>query len=174
MTRMTENDFLKPLFSSGPLVMAVLVLLWGFGSLVLVAIRTQTVGSVLLANLAFIGDLVLLPCAGFLITYFYRAVTNAVDVVTSPVWNYGAGVLAVLLAAMSAARNDLISIWWAPHLTFYWFFAYMTISFLCKGLLQLILGTNKKFLWSFWVGVLILTSVHGILGLVFPKVFPEL
>lgn len=174
MTRMTENDFLNPLFSLGPLVMALLVLFWGFGSLVLVAIRTTTLGSVLLENPAFmVGDLLLLPFAGFLITYFYRAVANAVDIVTSPRWSYGIGVLAVLLPAISAVRNDLISIWWVPHLTFYWFFAYMTISFLCKGFLQLILGTNEKFLWLVWVGVLMLTSVHGILGLVFPKVFPR-
>ncbi len=173
MTRMTENDFLNPLFSLGPVAMALIVLFWGFGTLVLVAIQTKTVGSVLLANPAFIGDLLLLPFAGFLIAYFYRAVVNPVGIVTSPIWCYTVGVLALLLAAISVVRSDMISIWGVPHLTFYCFFAYIAISFVCKGLLQLILGTNEKFLWLVWVGVLILISVHVILGLIFPKVFPK-
>jgi hypothetical protein len=168
---MIQNDFLNPLFSLSPFVVALVILFWGFGTLALVAIRTKTVGSVLLANPAFIGDLLLLPCAGFLIAYFYRAVVHPVDIVTSPIWNYGVGFLALLLAAISVVRSDMISIWGVPHLTFYCFFAYIAISFVCKGLLQLILGTNEKFLWLVWVGVLILTSTHVILGLVFPKVF---
>jgi len=173
MSRMTENDFLNPLFSLGPFIVAMVILFWGFGTLVLVAIKTKTVFSVLLANPAFIGDFLLLPVAGFLITYFYRSVTSSIDIIILPVWSYGILTIAVILTVVSVTRNELFSIWWLPHQTFYCFFAYLSISFLIKGLLQLIIGAGSKPLWLIWTGVLILVTSSGVLGLIFPKVFPK-
>jgi len=173
MSRITEKDFLDPLYSLGPYIVAIVILFWGFGTLLLVAIKTKTVFSVLLANPAFIGDLFLLPIAGFLITYFYRSVNNPIDIIILPVWSYVILTIAIILTVVSVTRNELFNIWWIPHQTFYCFFAYLTISFLIKGLLQLILVTSDKALWLVWASVLILVSASAILGIVFPKIFPE-
>jgi len=171
---MTQNDFLNPVFTLNPVLVAMLAWFWGFGSLVLVAVRTNAVSSALLRHPGFmIGDFFLIPLACLLMTYFYQTVDHPIPLVTSPKWNYVA-VLALVLASISAIRFDLVSLWWIPHLAFYWFMAYALITFLGKGLLQLVLAGEKSFPWLIWFGVLMAISIHEVLGVIFgPKSLPK-
>ena len=147
---------------------------WCFGSLVLVAVRTNAVSSVLLRHPGFmIGDFFLIPLACFLMTYFYQTIDHPVPLVMSPKWNYVA-ILGLVLASISGIRFHLVSLWWIPHLTFYWFMAYALITFLAKGLLQLVVGGEKDSRWLIWLGVLIAICIHEMLPLIFgPKTLPK-
>jgi len=72
---MTQNDFFNSLFLLNPFFVAFLTWFWGFGSLVIYAIRTESVSTLLLKHPGImIGDFFLIPFSMFLITYFYQRV----------------------------------------------------------------------------------------------------
>ena len=174
-TKMTENDFLKPVFSLNPIVVALLIWFWGFGSLALIAIKTNSFGGVLLRHPGFIiGDFFLLPLAGLLIAYFYQHVSAPQRWVTSKVWIFGGAGAATILTVVSVVRNDLIYIWFVPHGTFYWFMAYVLITFFPRGLLQLVASKAERGLWPVWLAALLAVSGHFVIPMIFgPKILPK-
>jgi len=130
-----ENDFLKPILLLNPTLVAFLIWFWGFGSLALIAMRTDTVTSVLLKHPGFmVGDFFLLPITGLLVAHFYQHTGPAESIVTSKLWTIGGATAATILTVVSVVRNDLINIWFVPHGVFYWFMAYMLVIFFPKGL----------------------------------------
>lgn len=128
--KMMGNDFLKPILLLNPIAVAFVIWFWGFGSLALIAIRTNTVTSILLKHPGFmVGDFLLLPITGLLVAYFYQHSGPAESIVTSKLWTIGGVTIATILTVVSIVRNDLVNIWFVPHGVFYWFMAYMLVTF---------------------------------------------
>ena len=175
MAKIMANDFLKPVLSLNPVAVALLIWFWGFGSLVLIAIRTNSLASVLLKHPGFmVGDFFLLPLTGLLIAYFYQHSGATATSVTSKLWTIGGATLATILTLISILRNDLINIWFIPHGAFYWFMAYICITFFPRGLLHLVVTGADKWLWFVWSAALLTVSSHLVLPLIFgPKILPK-
>ncbi len=172
---MTQGDFLKSLFDLSPFLVAFLIWIWGFGSLVIYGIKTKAVKSVVLKTPGIIvGDFFVIPTLGFLITYFYQTIGNSLPVTASPYWSMITCLIALLLAAISAIRFDLVNRWFFPHIIFYWFMSYILLTFLTKGLYRLIFGELALGLRIIWLLVLIGTLAHIIMGIVWSKKFPPL
>lgn len=139
MPLITQNDFLNPLFSLNPIIVALIVWFTGWGSLFLIAWKTNSISVVLLKHPGFmIGDFLLLPLAGFLITYFYQSVNSPMTFVTSMKFTYFAIIFAVICTMLSALRSIFITknyhgIWSLPHITFIWFMVYILASFISTG-----------------------------------------
>lgn len=177
---LTRGDLLSKLFTLPPIVVALIILVWGWGNLFVVAISTHSLGSFLTHPAFMIGDLVMLPAAGFLITLFYQRVETPmhVAILFSKKWTCATLSVAFLLALYNAYFSIFIwksappDILMSPHFFFWWFFVYVLINFLARGFGQL-LYTTKYTLWLLYVGVIILVSVHLLLPTVFgPKTFP--
>ncbi len=172
---MTQNDFLNRLFSMNLFFVTLLTWFWGFGSLFVYAVRTDSVTTVLLRHPGImIGDFFLIPFSMFLITYFYQHVDNPVDLVVSNRWNYMI-LPAIFLTLVSAVRYDLLNIWFFPHSLFYCFMVYVLLNFFPKGLLQLVKGASEKYLWLIWFGIVLVLFVHELIPNIFgAKTFPKL
>jgi len=180
MSLMTQNDFLNPLFSLPPIVVALIIWFTGWGSLVLIAWRTNSVSTALLKHPGFmIGDFLLLPLAGFLITYFYQSVSNPVTSLASMKFTYFAIIFAVLCTMLATLGSIFITknyhgIWSVPHTIFIWFMVYILASFIPRGFFQLIHVPSTK-LWIVGLLVLFFAISHLALPLIFgPKTFPKL
>lgn len=172
---MTQGDFLKPIFDLPPFLAALFIWFWGFGSLVLYGIKTKAIKSVFLRTPGIIiGDFFIIPALGFLITYFYQTIENPLVATLSPCWSAATCLIAMILAAMSAIRFNLVNRWFFPHIIFYWFMAYILLTFLTKGLHQLIFGELVSGLRVIWLLVLIGTLTHIIMGIIWSKKFPRL
>lgn len=172
---MAQGDFLKPLFDLSPFLVAFLIWLWGFGSLVFYGIKTKAIRSVILKTPGIIiGDFFIIPTLGFLITYFYQAIENPLVVTSSSCWSAVTCLIAIILATISAIRFDLVNRWFFPHTVFYWFMAYILLTFLTKGLYQVIFGELALKLRIIWLFVLIGTLTHITMGVVWSKKFPRL
>lgn len=178
MPAITQNDFLNPLFSLNPVLVALIIWIAGWGSLFLFALRTNSLSSFLKHPGFMFGDFLMLPLAGFLITLFYQQITTPVSSVTSKNWTYITAIIALFLTALSAYRTLFVwktapaDIFLAPHLIFYFLFLYALINFLSKGLLQL-LPNSTSFLWILYLGVIVAISTHLTLPLIFgQKTFP--
>ena len=178
MALMTQNDFINPLFSLNPILVAVIIWLTGWGYLFLFALRTNSLDTFLRHPGFMIGDFLMLPLAGFLITFFYQQFTNPISLITSKNWTYIALVIGLSLAVLSAYRTlfvwktapvDILII---PHFFFYWFISYILINFFIKGLLQN-LSSSTPLSWLIYIGVILVVLVHLILPMIFdPKIFP--
>lgn len=162
---MTQNDFLAPLFSLHPLVVAAIVFAAGGGFLFLFAGRINFAKGFLRQPQFVVGDLLMLPLVGFLITFFYQRVDNPIDLVISTNWTYVTLLIALVLSALSAYRSFFviktmpINIFIFAHLIFYFFMAYILLSFFPKGMLQL-LSDSTPLLWIVYIGVVIATATH--------------
>lgn len=171
---MISNDLLGFVLKLNSISFALLILVFGFGSLLLVAIRTKSFNeSILKSPGIMVGDIFLLPIAGFLITTFYQSIQNPLPILQSTWWNLLL-IIAAVLASISAYRFKHLNIWWLPHNVFYFLMAYIVITFLAKGLIQLVFSKEEFNLWLSWILAMILISVHQLLGVVFPKRFPKL
>jgi len=172
---MTQGDFLKLLFNQFPFLVALFIWLWGFGSLVIYGIKTKAIKSVVLRTPGIIiGDFFIIPALGFLITYFYQTIENPLVATLSPYWSMATCLIAMILAAMSAIRFNLVNRWFFPHIIFYWFMAYILLTFLSKGLYQMIFGEIASGLSIVWLLVLIGTLTHITMGVIWSKKFPRL
>ncbi|MBI2596383.1 hypothetical protein HYW46_06665 [Candidatus Daviesbacteria bacterium] len=168
---MTNNDFLNYLFNLQPTWVALLIFLWGVGSLLIVAAKTKTIKTVLFKNPGIVvGDFFLLPIAGGLITFFYQQVTNPVPV-NNPLWTLSIMFISLLLTIFSALRFKLLNILWLPHGLFYLFMSYIVLTFISKGLWQLIHG-GTPLLWLIWILVVFAVTTHQLLGILWSKKFP--
>lgn len=180
MPAMIQNDFLNPLFSMNPFIVAIIIWFTGWGSLFLIARKTNSITTNLLKHPGFmIGDFLLLPLAGFLITYFYQSVSNPTDSVMSVKFTYFAlifGFVYVVASTLGSifVTNNLHGIWSIPHGIFIWLMAYILSGFISRGFFQLI-HVNNTTLWIIWIAVLFIGIVHVSFPLIFgPKTFPRI
>ncbi|MEX2008464.1 MAG: hypothetical protein WD850_03175 [Candidatus Spechtbacterales bacterium] len=170
---MTEGDFLAPLLNLSPLVVASVAWAWGFGSLVVVGVKTQTFRRNILKNPAvMVGDVLLLPVSAGLIVLFYQSVQQPLAETAVPAWSIAGGIIASVITATFAVRFQLLNIWWLPHGLFFLFMAYLVVVFSTKGAYQLLLGPSSPSLWLLWTSPLLLIALHHLLGMRFKKRFP--
>lgn len=172
---MTQGDFLNFLLNLHPLVVAIIIWIWGFGSLALYGWKTKAIKSVVLKSPGImIGDFFIIPTLAYMVVYFYQAVENPLPETISPKWALITYIVGLFLAVTSATRFKLINRWFFPHIVFYWFMAYIFLTFLTKGVYQLIFGDNPTILWAIWIFVLVGVLIHLVLGVVWRKQFPRL
>lgn len=174
MPVITQNDFLNPLFSLHPILVALIIWVAGWGYLFLMALRTGEISALLKHPGNMIGDFLMLPLAGFLITLFYQSVGNPANIITSAKWMYVSLTISVFLTIFIVLGGIFITkskhtLWYVPHIVFSWVFAYIMINFLIKGVLQL-LSNSTLFLWSLYTGVIVSIAIHIIFMFIFgPK-----
>ena len=136
-----------------------LTFLWGVGSLFLVAVKTNSLKSVFLKNPSIVtGDFFVLPAVAGIIG---NSINSFADLFA------GFSVLLILLVSLllmivSALRNKLVHTLWIPHLLFYWFMAFIILSYLSKFQFD-----------TLWWFVLIGAIFHQSLGILFPKKFSD-
>lgn len=144
-------------------LVAVIIFVWGVGSLLLVAFKTDSFKSVFLKTPSIIvGDVFILPLIGALIgSAWHDSNPNFLSGHVTYILLF----LALLLAALSAIRNQLLNPWWLPHIFFYWFLAFVVLLFLATAF-----DARSMLWWLVLVGILI----HQLLGIVYPKKFPKI
>lgn len=173
---MTQNDFLHPLLILPPFIVYLIILVWGFGSLLLVAIKTKTLRTHLVRNPGFmIGDFFLLPAAAALITFFYQSVTSPLPVTTSLTWTQATAILSLIITislGVKFKKYNKYLIWVWPHGVFHLLFTYLFITFISKGFWQLVFGENSPLLWMIWITAVFAVAIHLILGTIWPKKLP--
>lgn len=172
---MTQNDFLGPLFSLSPFIVTLITWVWGFGSLLLYGYKTRSIKSVVFKSPGImIGDFFIVPGISFLITYFYQTVENPLPATASYWWPLAVGLIALVMAIVSAVRFNHVNLWFLPHSLFYWFVAHILLTFLSKGFYQLVFGREDPTLWLVLSLVLVGTLTHVSLGVIWRKEFPPL
>jgi len=175
----TYRDSLLALFTLRPIVVAGVILVTGWGSLLLIAWGTDSITEVFLKNPGFmIGDFLLLPFAGFLIARFYRQSAKFRIPLISKRWTYVAVLLATFVTIIGTLYSTLISgsyhgLWSVPHTLFIWVMTYMVASFLLNGFASL-RSRSKPSLWISYLGVLGAIAAHvtiklSVGGASFPK-----
>lgn len=168
------SDILAPLFRLNPVFAAIIVWFWGFGSLTLVGIKTISIKSVILKSPSImIGDFFLLPITAYFIVLGYQRVNEPVWLTTLPLWSVITIAVAFALALLSRNRFRLASVWWLPHITFYWFMAYIVLTFLSKVFWQLTKKANFE-LFMIWLFIFLLVLTHQLLGIKWQKKFPKI
>ena len=171
---MTQNDFLRFLLDRSPVVVALAVWAWGYGSLLLIAVKTDSIRTLLRHPGFTIGDFFLLPLAAGLMTWFYHSVEDPVPVTQRAVFGYVMAVAAGVATFLSATRIGYFSPWLLPHLAFYWFMSYVALTFFAKGAVQLTSRNEAQLLWLLWGASLLAIIVHLLLGVIFgPKRLPQ-
>lgn len=173
---MTQNDFLHPLLILSPFIVYLIILSCGFGSLVLVAIRTKSIRNALIKNPAFmVGDVFLLPAAGGLITFFYQQIVHPIPVTTNPTWTTVTLIVSLFITLFFGVKFKFLNkriMWWLPHGILHWFFMYLFLTFVTKGLFQLLYGQGSIVLWVLWWLVILMVAIHQFLGQLWPKRIP--
>lgn len=170
MPLITQIDFLNPLFSLNPIIMGVVILISGAGSLLVYGMMIRKVQS--LAKPSFIiGDFILLPLIGVAMNYFYQGVDTPTKFVNSYWWLLLTGLIALLLGIISIIRFDLLKPLFIPHLVFVFLMTYAVITFLTKGFWQLVSVDGNTTLWLVYLFVLTGSILVKLLGIVYPKTF---
>ena len=177
---MAQNDFFNPLFSISPFLFALIILIFGWGGLFLQAIKTKSLSTFLRHPAFMIGDLLILPIIGFLMSIFYRGIAIPVEELLSTKWNYFTAIISLGIVSFTFYRSIFIkrttsfNIFSLLHFFFAWFMAYIIITFFSKGLWQLLFGGGGLFLWILWLLVFVGVLSHISLGVLWPKKFPRL
>lgn len=132
-----------------PIFVGAVYLVFGWGSLLLIAWRLDVVRDSFLSNPAFmVGDLALLPLCGALMSAFYRGSVPGMRL------DLGRWIVVVsaLIATISAGATAIFSIfltdtyhgiWSVPHTLFIWFFAYTFVSFLPRAFILTAFGLSS-------------------------------
>src|SRR3989344_9220885 len=111
------------------LLIAALTLVWGVGSLFLVAVKTSTIKTIFLKKPSIIiGDFLILPTIAGTIANS----TKNLDDLFSHTFVWFILSASFLLTMISAFRNKLTHPLWIPHLVFYWFMAFIILAHLSK------------------------------------------
>ena len=144
------GDPLARLMSLHPLIVGLMFLVLGWGSLLLIAWRLEVITSVFLRSPAFmVGDLILLPVTTALIASFYRSATIEMPRESG----VGTTIASALIAAVSAGATAAFSIffsetyhgiWSVPHTLFIGLFAYVFVSFLPRAFYEIAFGFKTK------------------------------
>src|SRR3990172_4644588 len=141
----------------------VLTFFWGVGSLFLVAIKTNSVKTILLRKPSIlIGDFFILPIVAGIIANYYQQ--NNISYLFAGFQSWLVLTIAIILTIISAAKSQLLHPLWIPHLLFYAFMAFIILSFLSNFQL-----TTFSW-WLVFVGII----THQLLGILFPKKFPKI
>lgn len=94
------------------IIAAILILIWGAGSLYLVAVKTNSIKSVFLKKPSIIvSDFLILPIIGGLIIHSFQSSGKNLSDLLAPATTFVLLVASLTLAAISAIRNKLLS-WW--------------------------------------------------------------
>lgn len=171
---MTQNDFLQSFYQLPPLLIAPIIWLWGFGSLLFLGWRTKSIKSVVLKSPGMIiGDFFIIPAIAALIPLAYQLVDNPLPATTSSEWNIAILLIAFLLTIISLTRFKNWYVWFMPHGVFYFFFAYYLLNFLTKGVYQILFGTTGETFKLLWGLISLGIIAHEWLGFIKPKKFPK-
>lgn len=160
----TQNDLLNKLVSFNPFVVGLLVWFTGWGSLFLIGWGTNNLDTLL--SLKFmIGDFIMLPLAGGLITYFYQSVKKPSSLATSKNITYFASVFATSITVISTLYSLFIShhyqgVWSIPHTVFIWLMSYILVSFISRGFIQILHSERRKFFLGLYSVVLLAISIY--------------
>lgn len=167
------NNYLIYFYSLNPYLAAFFIFLFGFGTLLLVGIKTKTVKTILFKNPAIlIGDVLLLPLSGFLTTTIVQKTDSLSVFNQSPIVSFTIAGIAILLTLFSALRFQLLHLWWIPHGVFYWFMSYLILDFVVMEIVVLITQTYDIVISLGLIFIVVLISLHLYLGKKFPKKFP--
>lgn len=132
----------------------------------LVAVKTNSVKSIFLKKPSIvIGDFLILPTIVGLIAYYYQNREYSLADIFSPAWVVVAVIIGFLQVSFSAIKSHLFNTWWLSRLLSQWVVAAIIVYFLI---------TNFKLASAFWWIVLIGVIAHKVLGIVYPKEFPEI
>ena len=148
------GDPLARLMSLHPLIVGLMFLVLGWGSLLLIAWRLEVITSVFLRSPAFmVGDLVLLPLATVLMASFYRSASIEIPRESGVGITIASALIAAISAGATAAFSIFLSetyhgIWSVPHTLFIGLFAYVFVSFLPRAFYEIAFGfkTRKTYL----------------------------
>ena len=169
---MAQHDVLRPLFTRSPALVASVVLVTGWGSLLLIAWRAGAITDTFLKSPGFmIGDLILLPLAGGLIAGCYKKSRSSLHSAPAKRLTYIALALATLSALAATLYSLFLSgnyhgIWSVPHTLFIWFIAYILVHFILKG--AYLLYTRSAYgLQYHYAAVIAAISGHILLKLLF-------
>lgn len=163
----TKNDILSRLVASRPIIVALLVWATGWGTLLLLAWRTDGLVEFFRNPKFMVSDFFLLPACGFLVARFYRSVEKPVPLATSPKVTLIALALATTSAILATAYSIFVShnygAWSVPHTLFIWFIAYMLIGFFVRSVLQLRAQSTRS-RWAYPIAVALAMIGHAIFG----------
>ena len=159
------GDPLARFMSLHPLIVGLMFLVLGWGSLLLIAWRLEVITSVFLRSPAFmVGDLVLLPLATALMASFYRSASIEIPRESGVGITIASALIAAISAGATAAFSIFLSetyhgIWSVPHTLFIGLFAYVFVSFLPRAFYEIAFGfkTRKTYLL---VPVVLLPMAH--------------
>ena len=165
---MTKNDFFNPLLASNPLLAAFVVWFTGWGTLLLLAWRTDNLFEFFRNPKFMISDFLLLPACGFLVTRFYHSVEKPAVSAASAKVGYVSLALATVVTVLATTYSIFVSnnfggVWSVPHTLFIWFIAYMLIGFFVRGALQLRVHPTLSS-WLYQTGVALAMIGHAIFG----------
>lgn len=167
-------EILNTFYTFNPYVSALLIFLFGFGSLLLVGVKTHTVKTVIFTNPAIlIGDIFLLPFIGFIITSFTQKTPTTFYSNQEPLLHFTVAVVALLLTIVAAWKFKLINPWWLPHGIFYWFMSYIILNFFLTQGILFVTNTYDILLSVSLLLVIVFLFFHFYLGKKFPKTFPN-
>jgi hypothetical protein len=165
---MTRNDFLNPLYASGPFFVAFITWLAGWGSLLLFAWRTDILFEFFRNPKFMISDFLLLPTCGFLVTRFYHSIEEPTAPAASAKVAHTTLALATMATILATLYSVFISnnyggVWAVPHTLFIWFIAYMLIGFFIRSVLQSRAHPTPR-VWPHQIGVALSLIGHAIFG----------
>ena len=167
---MAQHDFLRPLFTQALALVASVVLVTGWGSLLLIAWRAGAITDTFLKSPGFmIGDLILLPLAGGLIAGCYKKSWAPLHPAPAKKLNYIALALATLAVLAATLYSLLVSgnyhgIWSVPHTLFTWFVVYVLAHFILKGA-YLLYTRSAPGLQYHYAAVIVAVSGHILIKL---------
>jgi len=167
---LSQNDFLNPIFSVNPLLLAVFVFLWGNGSLLIVAAKTKSIREVFFRSPSILlGDFFILPGIIFVVAWHYQNVLIS-DPFSSAVYFFFL-LFGFTLAGISAVRFKQVNRWYAAHIIFYWIIAYIVTAFIFKFGYMYVTGAIS--LQSALIPLVVLPAIliHVLLGVLYPKRF---
>src|SRR3989344_170049 len=144
------------------LIGALIIFVWGVGSLLLIAIKTNSLKSIFFKNPSIlVGDFLLIPLIGGLITSSLKKDSEFLSNPFLLISLISAGILTLA----SAWRNQLVNILWITHLAFYFTMAFLILSFL-------LINFGKDYI-TWWI-VLSGVAIHQTLGVIYKKSFPKI
>ena len=160
-----SGDPLGQLISLNPVFVAILFIVFGWGSILLIAWRVDVITSEFLRNPAFmVGDLVLLPLCGGLIAAFYRSASLEMPSEGGTRIAIGSAAIAGIAAGATAAFSIFVTEtyygWWSvPHTLFICFFAYVFVSFLPRAFSDITFYLSTRKIYHVIV-VILLPAAH--------------
>ncbi len=143
--------------------------LTGWGTVLLLAWRTDSLFEFIRNPKFMISDFLLLPACGFLVTRFYQSVEKPAASVASAKVGYVSLPLATIATILATMYSVLVSnnfggVWSVPLMLFFGFFTYVLTGFFVRGVLQLRVRSTPS-LWFYQTGVVAAIGGHAVFGI---------